>query len=203
MDMNGLWLASYVALWIVVAILSVIVLGLVRQLGLIHLRLGPEQNLWTTREGLEIGSAAPGFRAMDVLHGEELTLQNLKGKPSVLVFLSPTCGPCVELMPHIRDFQKSKSGRVSLVLLSQASPQSSREFAITHQLNVPVISDADGEIFKTYQAPATPFAYRLDKEGVVRRRGVVNTFEALEALLDDASSSEPMIQLPNLEKERG
>jgi hypothetical protein len=48
--MNGIWLISYISLWILVVVLAIIVLGLVRQLGMIYLRLGPEQNLLATTE---------------------------------------------------------------------------------------------------------------------------------------------------------
>ena len=37
--MSGIWLISYIALWVLVIALAAVVLGLVRQLGLIHLRL--------------------------------------------------------------------------------------------------------------------------------------------------------------------
>jgi len=96
--MSGLWLVSYIALWLLVIALTLIVLGLVRQLGLIHLRLGPEQNVLTTKEGLELGSPAPDFRATDIVQGKEITLADLKGRQSVLVFVSPSCSPCLELM---------------------------------------------------------------------------------------------------------
>ncbi len=194
--MSGTWLASYVALWVLVVLLTVVVLGLVRQLGLIHLRLGPESDLLATTEGLELGSMAPDFRAADVVHGKELTLSDLKGRPNVLVFIAPTCGPCRELMPHVVNFQRSRDGKANVVLFNQSDPQISLELARAYKLPMPVLPDPEGVISKSYQVRATPFGYGLDKNGVVRRRGVVNNLEGLEALLKDASPSEPKVELP-------
>lgn len=181
--MSGLWLISYVVLWILVIVLSIIVLGLVRQLGLIHYRLESEQNLWTTPEGLEIGSKAPEFRAMDLIQGKELTLQNLKGSTSLLVFVSPTCGPCIELMPYIVEFQKSQDDKLNMMLVSQASSQASLDFVTTYKSRVFIIADPDSLISKIYKVPATPFAYHLDKDGIVRHRGITNNSKALDELI--------------------
>lgn len=58
--MNELWIVSYVFLWVIVAGLSVILVGVLRELGAITLRLGPEPGALITREGLERGTRAPG-----------------------------------------------------------------------------------------------------------------------------------------------
>lgn len=64
-----------------------------------------------------------------------------------------------------------------------------------------MISDPEVELSKIYRVRATPFAYHLDKEGVVRRRGIVNNLKGLEELLQDASPSDVMIELPQSENE--
>ena len=194
--MSGIWLVSYIALWGLVILLTVVVLGLVRQLGLIHLRLGPDNDLVTTNEGLEIGLPAPDFQADDVLNGHEIALSNLKGHPSILVFVSTSCQPCQELMPHLVSFHRSKNGKVNIVLFIQAEAEESVQFAKNHQLKIPVVSDPQGDLSKVYQVRATPFAYGLDRKGIVQRRGVVNNLQGLDTLLEAASTSELIVELP-------
>ena len=198
--MSGIWLVSYLALWALVVLLTVVVLGLVRQLGLIHLRLGPESDLVTTNEGLEIGLPAPDFQANDVISGDKIVLSNLKGTKSILIFVSPSCQPCQELMPHIVTFHRSKNGKVKIVLFIQTDVRESMQFAENHQLRTHVVADPQGNLSKIYQVRATPFAYGLDKEGIVQRQGVVNNLQALEALLEEASASELTIELPKPEE---
>jgi methylamine dehydrogenase accessory protein MauD len=198
-SVSGLWLISYIALWILVALLTVVVLGLVRQLGLIHLRLGPEEHLTTTREGLEVGTPAPVFREIDILNKKEITVADLKGRPSVLVFVSPSCAPCAALMPHLNAFQRTNDGKANILLFSQSEPQPCLELIQAHKLKLPVISDPEGSISKAYKVHATPFAYGLDEEGLVRRRGIANDLQGLEALLEEAPSAESMVELPGEE----
>lgn len=162
--MSGLWLISFVALWILVVVLAVVVLGLVRQLGVIHLRLGPEDKLTTTHEGLDIGSYAPEFTAIDVMHGRKVGLADLKGRHSVLVFISPTCGPCIQLMPHLAVFQRERRRKISVVVVSHSGAEAASDLAATQKGTMTVLTDPTGTIAQAYQAQATPFAYHLDKE---------------------------------------
>jgi len=192
--MNGMWLISYIALWLLVVLLTIIVLGLVRQLGLINLRLGPEHSILTPTEGLEIGSQAPEFQATDVVNKVNFNLTSLKGRPSLLIFVSPTCRPCLELMPHIANFWQSRHKKLNVVLFSQASDGANLNLV---NVPIPVLSDPEGTITKVYQVRATPFAYRLDDLGLVRRRGIVNKFEDLESLLEDVPITETMVELPS------
>ncbi len=195
--MSGLWLVSYVALWILVVVLAVIVLGLVRQLGLIHLRIGEEESgLLKTQEGLELGVSAPDFEATDIVGQTKISLAGLRKRPSILVFVSQSCPACQELMPHITEFQKSQNGNVDLILFNRAPIQNSLELVKNYGLTFPVIADDTGVIFKKYEIQATPFVYHVDKSGVVKQRGVVNSSEGLEALLNNNSSSETTAALP-------
>lgn len=171
-------------------------LGLVRQLAVIHLRLGPEDKLTTTREGLDIGSYVPEFTAIDVVHKREVGLQDLKGRRSVLVFVSPSCGPCIQLMPHLAVFQRERGRKINVVVVSNSGADAASKLAATQKSTMTMLADPEGTIAQAYQARATPFAYHLDKEGRVQRRGIVNDLAGLEALLENASPSEPTVELP-------
>ena len=61
--MSGVWLASYIVLWVVVLVLGFLLAGALRQLGLMQLRLGDDPGALITDTGLERGSKAPS-RAM-------------------------------------------------------------------------------------------------------------------------------------------
>src|SRR5215212_5961913 len=52
-------------------------------------------------EGLPVGSEAPDFN-LSGLHGETLTLNALRssGKPVMMLFTDPGCGPCNALLPE-------------------------------------------------------------------------------------------------------
>ncbi len=75
---------------VAVAVLSVLVIGLYRQVGVLHARIGPRMPLEIDEEGPPIGAAAP-------------SLAGLVGEGGVLIaFLGVGCRVCVTLEPALR-----------------------------------------------------------------------------------------------------
>ena len=63
--MEGWWAASYVVLWLLVLVLMVVVVALARQIGTLHLRLGPRGALEMDEEGPQLGEMLPDHRVAD------------------------------------------------------------------------------------------------------------------------------------------
>lgn len=90
--MSGdIWIISYVALWIAVIALSLAVLALLRQVGVLHARLRPI-GVHPAGEGLETGDMAPPLPDHDYA-STGLTL---------IAFTSPTCTICAGLLPGLQ-----------------------------------------------------------------------------------------------------
>ena len=92
---------SNVVLWVAVVALSLVVLALARQIGVLHERVAPAGAL-TTRAGPAPGEAAP---ALDVttLDGRSLRVGGVseRGRRTLLFFLSPTCPVCKTVLPSV------------------------------------------------------------------------------------------------------
>lgn len=156
--MSGWWLASYLVLWLVVAVLAVLVVALARQVGTLHLRLGPRGALEVDEEGPLLGEAPPASEA----RGEDEERFTLGGpeRPRLVLFVSPTCPICKEVLPAIP----------AVAQASRLAPQ--------------VVSDPDVE--RAWNVPGTPFAVVLDELGVVVAKGTVNNLEQVEGLVETA-----------------
>ena len=117
--------------------------------------------------GLPIGSPAPGF-ALAGLLGETITLDFLcsSGKPLILVFSDPSCGPCTALMPEISRWQRDYVGKLTLVLVSRGTPESNRAKAGEHETTL-VLLQRDREVAEAYQAHGTPSAVLVHADGTV------------------------------------
>ncbi len=156
--MTGWWAAAFAVQWVSVVVLSVIVVALARQVGTLHLRLGPRGALEIDTEGPQIGEAPPP-RPAHTADGTSVMLGG-PGTPRLVVFSSPTCGVCREIAPSV--------------------PAA----AVSAGYSAQVLHDPDAE--DDWNVPGTPFVVVLDERGVVAAKGTVNNLEQIEGLLDTA-----------------
>ncbi len=95
--MTGLWMVSYIALWLVSAMLVLGMIALARQVGLLHRRL-PPMGARTGDPGPAIGEAAPVFAAPD-LKGRLVEVGGRRDRSTLLVFVSLGCEACERVAP--------------------------------------------------------------------------------------------------------
>jgi len=181
--MSGVWLASYIVLWLVVFALAFLLAGALRQLGLIQLRLGDDPGALITDTGLERGTKAPDFTALDSESSELVTLSELDAVARMIVFASPGCLSCRELIPGLNEVRKTRRDHDFLVIC-RGDLESCQAFGRMNRLEAPMVVDTTGQIEKDYLVTLTPFAYLLDHEGNVVIRGVANDWRQLESLLE-------------------
>jgi methylamine dehydrogenase accessory protein MauD len=174
---------SNVVLWIAVLSLSLVVLALVRQLGVLHERIAPAGALMLNR-GLAIGERVPMIDATD-LDGRELRLgaPRTDGKSTLLVFVSPTCPVCKTLLPVLKSGRRHEQDWLEIVLASDGEREQHRQFAAEQELTaLPYVLSAP--LGLAYQVSRLPFAALMDPEGILRARGLVNSREHLESLFE-------------------
>jgi hypothetical protein len=156
--MTGWWAAAFVAQWILVVVLALVVVALARQVGTLHLRLGPRGALEVDSEGPALGEAVPPSPAIDASGSRVLV--GGPGPQRLVLFSSPTCPICEDVAPGI-----------------PAAAAAARMIPM-------VLHDPDLE--RAYDVPGTPFALVLDELGIVRAKGTVNNLEQVEGLVDIA-----------------
>jgi peroxiredoxin/uncharacterized membrane protein YphA (DoxX/SURF4 family) len=117
--------------------------------------------------GLPVGSTAPAFR-LGGLFGETLTLEALcaSGKPVVLVFSDPGCGPCSAFMPEVARYQRDYAHKVSLAVISRGPVDVNREKASEHGLTH-VLLQRDREVATSFRAWGTPAAVLIRPDGTI------------------------------------
>lgn len=156
--MSEWWTAAFVAQWVLLVVLCVVVVALARQVGTLHLRLGPRGALEIDTEGPTLGEPLPPVEATGA-DGASVVIGG-PGARRLVLFSSPTCIVCREVAP--------------------ALPAAARTAALLPQ----IVHDPDAE--RTFEVPGTPFLLVLDETGTVRAKGTVNTLEQVEGLVDTA-----------------
>ncbi len=143
-------------------------------------------------ELLEVGSDAPDF-TLTSAYGEPFTLSELRDRMNACLFFyppheTPTNG---EQLSSARDDRDRFIGAdVERIGLNPGSLEENQRFAQLHELDFPLLVDADLEVARRYHA-APPdesrvlrTVYVVDKQGKIAyaSRGVPKTDEILRAL---------------------
>jgi peroxiredoxin/membrane associated rhomboid family serine protease len=118
-------------------------------------------------EGLPVGSEAPDFN-LSGLHGETLTLEALRssGKPVMMLFTDPGCGPCNALLPEVGRWQEEHTQKLTLALVSRGEVEENKTKAQEHGLTN-VVLQKDWEVSEAYEVRGTPSAVLISPDGKV------------------------------------
>jgi peroxiredoxin len=117
------------------------------------------------RNGLAGGTPAPNF-TLPLLHGGELSLEEYRGRPVLLVFSDPNCGPCDQLSPQLEQLSRRTPG-IQVLMVSRGDVEANRAKAAEHGLTFPVVLQRQWEVSRDYAMFATPVAYLIDEQGVI------------------------------------
>jgi methylamine dehydrogenase accessory protein MauD len=182
---------SYVLLWMLVILLMISMFALARQIGVIHLRL-PPRGARAMDIGPEIGTAAPEIRTNGI-DGRELLLGGIQDKNTLIVFISPGCPSCRQLAPAIRSIHARESNSWEVFIVTgETDVQANQRFIRENRLSeIRYISSKD--VSKAYKVGGTPYAVVLDQRGIVQGKGLVNTPEQIESLLNALELAYPML----------
>lgn len=179
--MQGLWLLSHIALWVILVFQGIILLAALRQIGVILLRMGPRGALnVSVAGGPEIGKPAPALPSEMTGKATPFALTEDKSG-TVLVFASPTCGSC-SLVPSAVSTLIRVYGEVHFCVLASGDERALAEYQHKFPSGVSLIRD-DGKITSSYSITDLPYAVFIDPHGVVRHKGIVNNREHLEDLI--------------------
>ena len=183
---------SQILLWVLVLSMALMMLALLRQVGVLHERIAPMGAL-TLDRGPKEGEAAPQFEVKDIRRGAPLHLGGPRGRSTLLFFLSPTCPVCKKLLPIVKSIQQAEAAWLDVVLASDGEPVEHERFIRAQHLeDFPYILSTD--VGMTYRIGKLPYGVMIDDAGVIRAKGLLNTREHLESLIEAKQMGVPSIQ---------
>lgn len=177
--MDGVWLVSYVILWVITIILAVIVLAHSRLLGLLHYRVGPSAAR-PLSDGPDIGTKLDQISGRS-LTGEQWSINFPCKSDLILVFVSPQCSTCNETLPHIEDFSRNQNS-TQIVLMSIIDDIGMNRAYVSYRKLEKLKYVINRQLSDELNIEAIPYALYLDDEGKVIAKGIVNNYENLVGL---------------------
>lgn len=213
--MSGFWLVSYLALWIVVAGMVLLLLGALRQIGVLHLQLhdgkqqakmraaaptaeGEEDIPPLEQDGPPIGSSLPewaGESAPDEAHAQQESSANPTGShktasKTLLMFLSPLCDTCHNVVEPLNALAADSSAAVRTLAIFRADRPAYEAFLKLFPLSTQSLRDSDRTLTMELGVHRAPFGLLYDERGILIRKGLIEGEEDLKALLGDEGASE-------------
>ena len=182
--MTEMLVISNIVLWVLVVVLALVVFALARQVGILHERVAPAGALQPT-EGPKVGELTEAMSLRD-LKDNAVTVGGIDpdGKATLVLFISPTCPVCKSLVPTAKSLARKESSRLRLIFASDGDrPEQHEAYARDLQLDdYPyLLSQALG---LTYHVSKLPFALLISADGSLQSKGLVNTREHLESLVE-------------------
>lgn len=184
-------IASNVMLWLVVIGVGVVVVALSRQVGILHERSAPLGAVIADK-GPEVGDDAPTFELED-FSGHPIAIGGKRENEldTLLLFLAPNCPMCNKLLPTARAMATSE--HLDVVVISDGPREEHGEFLRKHDLgDIPYVVSAHVGI--RLQIGRVPYAILIDGDGKIRAKGLVNTREHLESLVEAKAMGIPSMQ---------
>jgi methylamine dehydrogenase accessory protein MauD len=170
--MNAVWVVSIVLQWVVIALLSLLVLSLIRQLGALNIRLNALRES-SDEAGPALHTRLPAHE-LTLADGSTSTVGGPRENAALVVFFSPSCGACEALPEAITTVANEvANGETPLDMLAVVSSDraAAARFAVEKRMNgVPVAASED---FPEHYVPrnGVPYAVALTPDGVVAARG--------------------------------
>lgn len=136
-------------------------------------------------EGLPVGALAPEFSLASV-GGARISLQDLLeyGRPVLLLFVSPTCSPCVTILQDVKNWEHEYSDRLTIALLSKGSLQDNEKrlagYGARHLLTA-----GESDVAESYKGKWTPAGVLISRQGRIASNNAYGD-EAIRSLITTA-----------------
>jgi methylamine dehydrogenase accessory protein MauD len=173
-------IVSQILSWTVILGMGLALLALARQVGVLHTRLAPAGALMTGK-GPVVGEPAPVLD-VETLDGAALSIGKAlaKGRMQLLLFVSPHCPLCKDLIPIARNFAKTE--KLDIVFVGDDDVGEQR--AMIARLDMAGLAFVNSSVVgRSFHVDRLPHAVLIGDTGAVLSKGLVNSREHLESLI--------------------
>ena len=179
--MSTLFYVSYVALWLLLLTMGVLVLLLYRHFGVMS--LGTLEGV--QRDGLPIGSVVPPISGVTAA-GQDTRWESRRGQPQLLLFAAPDCEPCATVLPHVERLAQAVNGSLGIAAVVPGPRDEVARFVERYRPSFACLAEDGSGAFTRYRVRVTPFGIIVGSDGRVLAKGLCGDQVRLRGLLEAA-----------------
>jgi peroxiredoxin len=131
----------------------------------------------------ELGQKAPDFELRNLKTKQPHRLSQYVGKIIVLDFWATWCPPCKKSLPKLALIAKTYSEDVQILAISiDDSEDNAYRFIVDNKIDMLTLYDDEKEVVGSYDIPAMPTLFIIDRDGVIRSLFEGYTEDSLEEI---------------------
>jgi hypothetical protein len=170
-----LFWVTYIALWMLMALIIAAVFFLYRYHGSLFLNSSEGR----TNQGPSVSEPLAGIRVWDT-GGAPVLMGELSTSSQFVFFASTKCGPCVKARDALGAFAERHKAGLETIVICQGSDQQVQAFAGDMPKHIRIVSDPKWEIGTKLRISSTPFALATNEKGTITAKGMPDTEEAFQ-----------------------
>ena len=186
--MEPVFIISYIVLWVILLLNLLLTFALIK-------RVNSNGVNSTTYVTLKTGEKAPDFTAI-TLQGDIVSSKDYIGRSLLMLFMSPTCGPCLKALPEYEAlYPLAKRADVDVLLVSFGDLEVTRRVLEANNVTVPtIVAPAEtNPLKKDFGVSATPTFYFVYPDGLILSGGIPDaTDKGWERMKELWQSAVPM-----------
>lgn len=172
---DELLIASGIAQWILIALLGAVLLAVLRIVG--TMQTTHDETVQELTIG--IGRPLPDFTAVRLSDRSLVTREDLLGSSKVLLFVSPTCSACENVIGWVTSNSRSRDWLIMIA----AEPDLATDAASLYGVSETAFAEADLGFLDTFAIRGVPFAVAVDQVGAVEAARFVSSPSDIEQRL--------------------
>ena len=115
-----------------------------------------------------VGKMAPNFKLKNLKSGENISLQDYRGKIVILDFWATWCAPCKESLPELAQLAEENQSLSLLAVNIDDKEDNAIRFLNKYDLQLTALFDENKDVVGMYEIPAMPSAIIIDQKGYIR-----------------------------------
>jgi cytochrome c biogenesis protein CcmG, thiol:disulfide interchange protein DsbE len=139
------------------------------------------------------GQPAPAFTLSTLDSGQQVSLEQLKGRPVVINFWASWCGPCKMEHPVLEWGQREFGQQAQFLgIVFEDTEDNARQFLNQYGASFPQLVDLRSTVAVDYGVAGVPETYFIDTQGIIRGKhvGPIDP-RSLKEWIDELSAGAP------------